>query len=307
MQALSVLSYINYYLARIMKRPDLDFLDMGLGIQARYNRCEVYWQSHIRNCKEIQKQLFEKLPGGSKISVLGAGRCLDLNLQAAAEFGQRLRFFDADRGCLPYWRVLRKKYQVDLQWQICELSNCLYSWTESLNSFLSDPAQRNIQSLISFFRTLQTSAPAEIGKADAVISLNILSQLPIFWRDRLRSIIETKTELKTDERGRFAEPLESAVEHSYGMLQEQHLRLLAAIEAEWILIFYDRHFDYLRADHYAWQQEKSLYISEDQICIRGFSVYHQKSWFWDIAPQGVEQSEYSQVHKVESLLLKREY
>lgn len=106
---------------------------------ARYRRCKTAWQQHLEQCHRHILHFTQSLPPHSHILILGAGALLDIPLSQIAP-QHRITLVDIVRLPQARWK-LRRHSQI--------------TWITS--NVLHDP----------------------LPHADAVISLNLLSQLPI--------------------------------------------------------------------------------------------------------------------------------
>ena len=155
--------------------------------------------------------------------------------------------------------------------------------------------------------------------ADGVVSLNLLSQIPVVWQDILEEILFArfgKTVVQTKEQQWLR-----AFSGGARWLVQQHLELLAKSRAENILVISD--LEYLSYDgldpfpqHGAplpvrwdgeWQGEQGIQYTlcpalfgldlEKQLP-PGYSLAWKESWLWHIAPLGLENKQQGTIHRV---------
>lgn len=278
---------------------------MGLGIEARYLRCKPYWKRHLLLSQEFQRQHLKDVPVGSSIAVLGAGRLLDVDLQSLARHFSEIRLYDADPTVAPVW----KRAGAELENPSClvlvleDLTGSLTEWTGELRDFLKDGKPR-IEALAALLRSLRAS-PLELSAVDAIVSLNLLSQISIYWRDRVSSMLDTYWKLQSNEHGEFEELVQQALQDSMRELEESHVRQLAESGAARVLLIYDDLFMYYLRDSSEWQCEDALRVSAN-VALPGYVESAVDSWFWHIAPQGVEQAEYGVIHRVQARAFRRQ-
>jgi hypothetical protein len=291
---MSILSFLR---ARIQNPGARDFADMGLGIEARYLRCKPYWKRHLLLSQEFQRRHLEEVQVGGAVAVLGAGRLLDVDLPSLARHFTEIRLYDADPTVVPVW----KRAGESLAKPSClvpvleDITGSLTAWTHGVRDFLKE-SKPQIGDLVALLRSLRAS-PSEIGGVDALVSLNLLSQISIYWRDRVSNMLDTYWKLQSNEQGEFEEPIQHALQDSMRELEQSHLRQIAESGAARVLMIYDDLFMYYLRDRSDWQCEDALRVSAD-VALPGYVESAADSWFWHIAPQGIEQAEYGVIHRV---------
>jgi hypothetical protein len=279
-----------------------DFISMGLGIEARHRRCQKYWAPHLNLCKQFQMRSLEDFDGGQAAAVLGAGRLLDIDNNLVARKFCTIDLYDADPA------ILRSKQKIaglagrraDIKCYIEDLTGCMSDWTGKLNSLLTR-GRHDKDALIKFFQDLNTGPGQMLHQAYQVIfSVNLLSQVCIYWRDRVHECLSKAWGLEADDQGNYEAPVQIALEGSMAKLQIQHLELLNATRADRIVLITDRYFHYYVHEQANWMTEPALWLNNQDISVLmpDYRVYDSSSWFWHIAPQDVEQKEYGSIHEV---------
>lgn len=291
---------LQYYYLRLRWPQAYDFLDMGFGIEARYQRCRKFWSHHLSNCIAFQKRHLadESRP---TLAILGAGRLYDVDLAALSRMYSAISLYDADPSCRAHWARC-SSLSPSLSFNIVDLTGCLESWTSSFKQFLRSSSRINEASLSSFLSALRPPDPPDLS-CSACLSLNLLSQIPIYWRDRTQRLLKQYWRYDTDEHGNYSRSVQQALESSMRALQEQHLKLLSQTRAARIVMLFDSKFLYYRSNSSQWQSERSLFITPP--ILPGYEISESASWLWDIAPQGVEQKEYGIAHEVQALSFNR--
>lgn len=289
-----------------------DFLSMGFGIAARARRSRRYWLGHLKNCRDVQRKACVSLPQKAVIGVLGAGRLLDVDLTQLACDGGEVHLLDADPGASRAWRSAARalphtrivSHLVDLTWSMDE-------WSDTLQSFLAahhvnarrgaDPAAQAELAAFLDRATLPDSAEcaAKLPRCDLLISQNLLSQIPLYWRDRFHAAVLRCWRLDSDEHGRYGDVLQRALERAMARLQMQHLEVLRQSGASRIVIICDRNFFYYRRDVAPWQVHPALYGGlATPLALPGYQLSGQSSWLWHLAPQGIEHAGHGEIHEV---------
>jgi hypothetical protein len=285
-----MLNLARYYLARMRAPKRSDFLDMGYGIEARARRCRTHWAAHVRSCGEFMQGALKRLTPGGDVALLGAGRLLDAEPQYLLSKFDRLHLFDADPGVLPAWRALcRKSGAGRVEFHLDDLTCAIDEWSEALDATLERSNRES--DLAGAIAALPRINAAELRGFRCVISLNLLSQLPIYWRDRVIDRCESRG-IRADEHGRFGDALQLA------LLQEESLAALAASGAERAVIISDTDFFYYAADVAPWQCERALFADPAAALESRYALTASDCWLWHIAPLGVEQKEWGAIHRV---------
>ena len=277
-----------------------DFWHMGLGIEARHRRSERYWRQHLNLSKDFQKTSLEGYSGGGTLLVLGAGHLLDIDIDLIKTKFANVALCDANPALPSIWKS-KFKNSINTEFLIVEISGTLEVWTYALQNFLSKNKAVNGAKLCEFLGNLKTLEPAiPQYNEDVVFSVNVLSQIPIYWRDRAHRIIEKYWQLQTDEHGKYDRDLQEALEVSMQKLQLQHINLLKKNSPQYIILISDRYFLYYTKDRSIWQQEEALFTQRLPE-LEGYKKDKHDCWFWHIAPQGIEEQDYGCIHDVFAL------
>ncbi|MBN8548011.1 MAG: hypothetical protein J0M12_01710 [Deltaproteobacteria bacterium] len=293
---------LSYYMARLRYPQFRDYSDMGLGIEARYLRCKAFWKRHLDFSKSFQELALSGCERRESIAILGAGRLLDMSEQAVSGF-RSLHLFDADPTVLPVWKKFEKNFksgQVHLHLE--DLTRCISDWSEQLKKFLGSQTRQDASSAAAFLRSL-VAGQANFRGYDVIVSLNVLSQLGVYWRDRVEHALNTSWNMHSDANGQWPEPLQAALLESQGKLEQAHLAGLAASGASLVVLIHDREFFYYTNNRAEWQAEPALQCLATDL--PGYSVQNSDTWLWHIAPQGIEQPEYGAIHKVVATSFRR--
>lgn len=286
---------LKYYLLAFRYPTRRDFISMGFGIQARHKRCQKFWAKHLEYSKDFQRRALCNTSAKS-IAVLGAGRLLDLDLQFLCTKFEKVVLYDADPGVLCVWRKAKKTFK-NLDFKIVDLCCCLDLWTRNLSNFAAN--SNNPEGLINFLDQLEAPPLFRLPE-EVVLSLNLLSQIPIYWRDRVQSILLKSWGLDTNDRGNYELELQLALERSMGKLQTAHVSGLLQSGYQQLLIIYDAEFLYYKKGQCLWQSEKSIFCDDLFAGVGGDNKRTQDSWLWHIVPQGQESPEFGCIHRVEA-------
>jgi len=296
------MSFFEYHLLNFLFPHSRDFLDMGFGISARHKRCRKYWDRHISFSKSFQRNAFD---GGKTLpstAVLGSGRLYDVPLSDLLKTFSRVSLYDADPSAILHSGIknlsplVRKKLSVHCR----DVTSCLQPWSQALHVFLKENQQeKRIELLSAFLLTLKAGDSSAVPEYDTLISLNLLGQIPLYWRDRFFKSIEIIWGLELNEES-CSEELGKALHKTMRLLQNAHLRLLAEKAINSIILISDTHFYYYQKDKSAWLVEDALKTYPVETLNADFSLQASDSWLWHIAPQDVEQEEYGVIHRIEA-------
>jgi hypothetical protein len=261
-----------------------DFKEMSRGIAARYQRCGRFWAPHL----ELTKAFIRAGSGQcSRVAVLGAGRLLDVDIAALLDVAQEVHLFDVDPESVKAWRrmmpnLIGKRvfpHQADV-------TSCIEEWTRLLDALPS------IDSLCLCLESLRAPTPGWAEDAfDGVISLNLLGQIPLYWRDR---VLARHTKLSEEEG--------MSLERSMGELQCGHIRALLSARSTWRVLVTDTEYYYYRSERAEWDVEPALFGHAVEL-FSSFSTLAtaRDAWFWHLAPQFVERDDYGEIHRVEAV------
>lgn len=284
---------------------------MGLGITARYRRCAKYWDKHLKLCRDFQENcLLDFNKPKASIAIFGAGRLLDVNLEAVKSKFTSVSLYDADPTCLRSWKKQFLDFSGKSDFRVMDLTASLEQWTRDLKFFLESTPSKTIEALTSYLEKLTPLNPTEIRPVDVVISLNLLSQIPVYWRDRANFLIKKIWQIDTKPNGQYENSnLQQALNKTLRLLQEQHLNLLLGSQAERIIFISDIEWYYYTHYQAQWQSETAIWLEEDLIKLLSstakYQLSKQDSWLWHIAPQGLEEKDYGAIHKVRALELRK--
>ena len=343
-----------YYSINYPSLRHLGFPAHGLGLELRAKRCKLYWKDHLKQCLSAQQEWLDSMESGQMktLWIIGAGRLYDTNLMTFERKFSVLSLLDADPLVLPIWKKQQKllQDQCALSFQIVEITNSLDHWTFLLNEKLaqlsrcSESRQANWNRIIEHLIELPEISPVNpssflsLPHADAVLSLNILSQLPLVWQDWIE-IQLTRTFGKEWVINHELEWL-TAFSFSAKALIERHLSDLAESNAKYILILTD--VEYCRyyktipftASKYTpapctWDPENGWLATYPYtngkgpieielipalygIDVLNFNNYFEKyepikstQWLWHIAPLGIEDPSHGMLHRVAACSFRR--
>jgi len=231
----------------------MGYVRESIAIEARYRRCRNAWANHLTICQQLILEAVSKLPPKSSVMVLGSGGCHDVPLNSLLEMGHQLICVD-----IVHLPRLQKTYP-DVQFI-----------HKDLTGLTKDLYDR---------RPLTTTFDWSLKeKPDLVISLNLLSQLPL-------SLIHyaEKHNMPLDEE--FAE-----------QVMADHLDWLDGLDTS-ILLISDITRHYQQQDHMLENEPALLQTIAEKL------GHPQKQWTWHLAPKGEVDPDISIHHTVGSWIL----
>jgi hypothetical protein len=259
-----------------------DFNRMGSAIEQRFRRCASWWRPHLEATAHF---VSHNIPESNSVAVLGAGRLLDIDLLGLLSRCRSVHLFDADSSAVSRWRsVSGREYGRRVFGHVLDLTGSMQSWTKGLAAASRGGA------LTEYLQRCETSVPSWAHESfDGYISLNILGQIPLYWRDR---VFMVKQDLLDGEA--------VALEISMGRLQCAHLEGLAARSTPWAILITDTEYYSYRSDESEWRVESALCGDAKEVYRTLCSGCARDRWLWHVAPQFVEDDDEGEIHLVEA-------
>jgi hypothetical protein len=317
---------LRYLTARLIHRnlPHVQrYLRMGLGIEARSETLREYWAPHQERTKATQRRWDAS---GGLLTVLGAGRLLDFDAEAMLGRFDRFRLVDADPLCRAVWDSRMTK---PFEAVFTDVSGCIDEWAARLPRQIERGT--SLVETLDLIRGFCDPPPAYHSQSDAVLSLNLLSQLPVGWQDSVESFLLGR--FKKTHVERHEEEWLDAVRCGNRALVEQHLAAFERTGAKSILLITDADYVQYSGRAYSrrhWSPEPVRW-SEDEgwsadegvqwevtPALEGVDVEEalhrlapsyridwQDQWMWHISPMAVECRDCGTVHRVKAYALKR--
>ncbi len=146
----------------------MGYLREAIAIEARRRRCSQHWAGHLENTKSAVCRAIQLCGKKRKVVVLGSGPLLDLPVEVLAAAFEEVVLVDIVH-LLSATRTVRRYGNVRLvSADITGIARKLFHAAQTGESDLPEPA--------ALF-------PGRDNKTDLVISLNILSQLPVIPKE----------------------------------------------------------------------------------------------------------------------------
>ena len=269
-----------------------DFISIGFGIEARYQRCKKYWQKHLEFSRQFQIEALSKLGSGLRVAILGAGRLLDVPCDYLVENQHEVSLFDADPGCAAVWQ--RNGFTGDCS---IDVSANFSNFSECVRNVLTarQPTLPKLAAALDQLEIVTPKLPAV--PYDVVISLNLLSQIPLYFHDFLDRELETAFGVGADDDGVFSAPICQTWLRWAERLQRAHQELVSGSATRLTVVITDRSFLYYKREQAVWRECQALYLPLQQ---DNRAAGLSDGWFWHIAPQGLEQPDFGVIHDVQA-------
>lgn len=272
-------SHFSFLWHRFSSPAWLDFVDQGLGIKHREGRFRAAWAHHLARSRAFLEEALDE--GGDEVVVLGAGRLFDVPVERLVDRFERVVLVDIDPGALAWCRRRIRRWGRRIAVEQHDVTGVFSSWTRLL-----EVARQGGNTEVE--ATLRSLTPSSVSwSSEAVVSLNLLSQVGVMWRDRVRRIVGADAAMVLG--------VSEATAQSITRLEEAHVRGLAA--AERAVLIADRSFWQVCEGGRGWEREDALYgpwpeqLPEREVWLSG-------SWLWDVVPIGGEIEGEGIVHEV---------
>lgn len=168
------------------------FKSQTKGILKRFSNYQS-WESHLKNTKEVSLNWANKLANKRELNILGTGSLIDIDLDQIEDYFNKIILTDASIYNKKIWD---KKNQSNLVYFISDVTGILLCWEENL----SNCKFSKLDEYLEFIEDIHNKFPPPINnlyKAEYLLSLNILSQLPIYWQDFVFNFLENKLSKST--------------------------------------------------------------------------------------------------------------
>jgi hypothetical protein len=307
---------------RYRRSPSNRFVRSGLGLERRAQELSAFWSDHLSRSRAAQSRWAQNCQG-DVLTVLGAGPLRDFNAISLGRSFKRFRLVDGNPMSPSYWGRLN----IPVEPVITDISCCLDAWSAAVER--SSGSWQDVLALIH-----KLGDPPTLGysaKADAVLSLNLLSQLEVGWQESLEPILKKRFG-RMFVKKREQDWLE-AIRPSSKTLVEQHLASLECSAAQSVLLISDVEYleytgrKYSRKLHQpppvtwserGWQADPGIRY-ETTPALEGvaldawtfnrwmpsYQLEWQDGWLWHISPHGTEATRFGMVHRVVAFSLRR--
>ncbi len=187
-------TFINPFLYHTHRH--FGFISQGKRIKTNARLFQKGWGEHLGTTKKLVSDFLAKDKHRS-LGILGAGALLDVPDEILSSLDCPIYLQDANLSCIKDWNIKtgNLKNRVNSHHCLLDISGLLQSWSEKLMEHQSGSIESFLELLTSLDNTQKNNIP--FIKNSTCISLNILSQLPVYWQDFVFSLLGTKHKPKT--------------------------------------------------------------------------------------------------------------
>ena len=270
---------LQYLWYRTTKPRVRDFLDVGFGIDLRSCRFREAWAHHLVRTRSFINEATKE--GGDEVVVLGVGRLRDCPLAELVERFSQVILIDVDPRVIAWCRGAVRRFGGRVFCEETDVTGVFGEWSEALKAIKGE-GEEQVSGYLG-----KVVAPKRWWSDDTVISLNLLSQIGVMWRDRVEGILGPDTA----QMGNVAEATSSAI----ARLERAHSLGLAAAERS--VLVADRFFYSAHQRRGPWEVEDALYgLWPEQL--PGRRDWLRGSWLWQLVPPDGEREGEEIVHEV---------
>ncbi len=271
------LKYCFHYISCPKYIRELGLLSDLIGIESRYSRHKQAWKPHLENSRRMILETAQNLKKHDRIIIFGAGSLHDVPLKELSEIFAEVHLVDIF--FLQHTINEIKRYS-NVEFHELDVTGILEKAFATMQRLKT--GSRKLEVLKYELDTLSTFMPKHFsdGKFDLVISLNLLSQLPM----ALKNYVEKSKipHLDNDE----------IFNHFYRNLILNHLSFLRsfAVNDSKVLLISD-------TEKMVYDQNNELKACESSLEGLDETIFKDwnaiDSWDWDLAPWGELDSQYS--------------
>jgi hypothetical protein len=199
-----------------------------------------------------------------------------------------IHLFDADRSVLRAWRKTSGiAFRETVIPRIVDVTGSLNAWSSGLA-----PAIRGRELKEYLTSLVPHQGVWESERFDGGISLNLVGQIPLYWRDR---VLAAARDLSVDE--------ERALIDSMARLQSAHVQALRKQVRSWFILITDTEYYTYHVDTPEWEVEPALHGNVRQELLEPcprMQRHGSACWLWHLMPQFVESQSEGHIHRVEA-------
>ena len=295
------------YIINSLRFPDRrDYLQMSAGIRARSRRCAKFWKPHL----ELSRLFINSSLGNKSdhVILMGAGMLLDVDTSFLDLNCRKLTVVDIDPTLKSHWKSSfpNKVRSSGLVMKVADVTGAMDSWFNDLSRAIKNKS--SIEEVANLINSLKPDMElaADEKSQEVLISINLLGQLGVYWRDRAASLLKSDSYYMEDAESPVS-LIRDAVEGSVSRLELAHLELLSKFNR--VILLTDIYYHYYKKNVSDWQTESALSLSSESIkeffVNQSFKVEGCNSWLWHIAPQEIENPEYGEIHEVNTFYFKK--
>jgi hypothetical protein len=286
---------------------DRVFRAMGTGIERRRLDLSLYWRPHFDESRRAQAEWLAslELPPDARLLVAGAGKLNDFEEAAARRF-RAIELIDADPRNERAWKRLRRRAPCGVTWAVTDIAGCLHEWSRAVDTSTWASAMQSVCAAAS----IPMHPPAH--RAAAIVSLSLLSQIPIAWQDAVQLQLWRRFG-KRETAARESEWIDAVsvgarrlVERHLDWLRESAPRVLLITDIEYACYSGGTPYSHYRfrppplnwCEESGWSAEEGMRVTVEPALYGVDLGRPARQWLWHIAPLGLESASSGTVHRV---------
>lgn len=165
----------------------MGFLEEAISMAARRKRCRTQWDSHFKHCQNAILQAVSQAELHRKIVIFGAGSLLDIPLSQLSQQFEKVYLVD-----IIFLKAARQAIKAYPNVYLVE-----QDVTGVLEGVLQGQSSQNMLSTVCY-APLKNATWGSLDEIDCVVSLNLLSQIPLLpvnWLLKKTAISEKQAEI----------------------------------------------------------------------------------------------------------------
>jgi hypothetical protein len=215
---------INSYLYNGLSETLFHINAQTKGIRRRHKKFNTNWSTHLTNSKNCITQWIDSLENTKELQILGAGDLLDFPKTQIIERFNKVYLTDVSLNCLNSWNKLQDMFpKTELIPVFQDISLIIDSWSKSILNLKS----HNLEDYLLYLQNIAKISPPKAHtfiKTKNIVSLNLLSQIPIVWQHFIFNFLEKK--FNKNKITQSTEKIISAITPSAQQLVDCHLNAL---------------------------------------------------------------------------------
>ncbi len=153
------------------------------GISQRQRKYRNSWESHLSKTADLSSKILTPcLAKDKSLTILGSGKLLDFPIDLYHEYKDQITLVDRSQHALKAFNKNTVVYDITGQ---------LDSWCHYLDSIET----KNFEELLRYLKNITETLPiisSPCFRDEVLLSLNILSQLSVYWQDSVLDIFKKK-------------------------------------------------------------------------------------------------------------------
>ncbi|RME59873.1 MAG: hypothetical protein D6780_04445, partial [Candidatus Dadabacteria bacterium] len=263
-----------------------------------------YWKAHIENSSLMQ---INNLTGINSLLIIGAGNLIDCPIKKLLNLVRKITLLDLDPACRSLWAKYGfSRTSAYRSYLITDITNCLFSWSikfeKEVSLYRREKALKKAEELLFSFCQKEIAVPL-FNKFEAVVSLNILSQLFIYFSEKALS---TLLKCKVLEQSIYNSEVIRYLDIISKKIENHHLKTCFSLAKKKVIIISDKLFIYYQAENPLWEEVEAVRWDFKTAAKKGWRLKECSSWYWNIVPLNTEIEGGGRVNLVKGSVFEKE-